>query len=226
MATSRILQGSKLLLVSRDDLVRKTFTSVVAELGGDLLWEPRTAIVAQHALHSRIDGVIIDAEADDALNLIGTLKNHKSSKHAIIFAYASSPAQAKGGRQAGTNFTLLKPISYQQVVQTLSVASSFIMEAQKKYFRHRVTLPINIVHPGARHKAITENMSETGMAISTLDRLEQGSSLEFSFELPGKANIEGLGQVIWNDLNGRAGINFEVLMSTGQTDLPGWLSTM
>ncbi len=224
MATTKELQGCKLLMVSSDDLAQETFTTAVKELGGDLLCEPQMTIAAQRASRTRIDGALVDADSDDALSLIRTLRSHNSSKHAVVFACASSLAQTKIARNAGAHFSLLKPVSYNLIVEALSVASAFMLEAQRKYSRRQVAIPIDIVSPNTRHTAVTANLSETGMAIHTPDQLEPGSALEFSFNLPGGGNIEGLGQVVWNDSNGRAGINFEVLVSAGYPDLPQWLA--
>ena len=71
------------------------------------------------------------------------------------------------------------------------------------------------------------DISEAGIAVQALARINQGASTSLQFELPNTATrIEALGTVAWVDpMSGRAGIRFQKLDEAAATCLLEWLGS-
>ncbi len=69
------------------------------------------------------------------------------------------------------------------------------------------------------------DISEKGMAVQALARIEAGANTSLQFELPDTASrIEARGTVVWVDAaSGRAGIHFESLPEAAADSLKKWL---
>ena len=57
--------------------------------------------------------------------------------------------------------------------------------------------------------AVTLNLGRGGLAVRTLNPLSPGVLVELKFRLPGKAEIEVRGRVVWSDRKAGMGVQFE-----------------
>ena len=72
--------------------------------------------------------------------------------------------------------------------------------------------------------AIVLDLNEEGVAIQAADTLPS-AQLPLRFILPGTAHlIEGTGEVVWADENGRAGILFKELSASCRRQLKNWMA--
>ena len=72
--------------------------------------------------------------------------------------------------------------------------------------------------------AIVLDLNEEGVAIQAADSLPS-AQLPLRFILPGTSHlIEGTGEVVWADENGRAGILFKELSASSRRQLKNWMA--
>ncbi len=96
---------------------------------------------------------------------------------------------------------------------------------QKKFFRAKVKLPVALKDvQGQEIQATAVNLSVGGMGLEGLPdpRRSQGL-MDISFVLPGSAiRVEAKVQIVWADLEGRAGATFVVIEPAVYKDLQEW----
>jgi c-di-GMP-binding flagellar brake protein YcgR len=77
---------------------------------------------------------------------------------------------------------------------------------------------------GDREKATLVDLTEEGMAVNFGKRLPPTCKLYFQFALPGQAvNVRLSGQVVWQEWNGRAGIQFVDVPQSSLRAMRAWL---
>jgi len=69
------------------------------------------------------------------------------------------------------------------------------------------------------------DLSEEGFAVRAMMPLRAGENISFSFSLDESIRIEGEGEILWIEENGRvAGVRFTQVSSTARTQIQNWLS--
>jgi hypothetical protein len=77
---------------------------------------------------------------------------------------------------------------------------------------------------GEQIKATLVDVAEDGMAVTFGTKLPPTSKVYFQFQLPGqKSTVRLSGQVVWQDWNGRAGVQFVDVPQTSRRILSEWL---
>jgi hypothetical protein len=79
---------------------------------------------------------------------------------------------------------------------------------------------------GEQTKATLVDLAESGMAVNFGKTLPPTSKVYFQFQLPGqKSTVRLSGQVVWQDWNGRAGVQFVDVPQTSRRILNEWLES-
>jgi len=106
-----------------------------------------------------------------------------------------------------------------------SRALGALSSKQKKFFRAKVNLPVVLKDSLGQEAQVTAvNLSVGGMGLEGLPdpRRSQGL-MDISFILPGnQARIEAKVQIVWADLEGRAGATFVVIEPAVYKELQEW----
>ena len=125
----------------------------------------------------------------------------------------------------GVNFVLYKPVSYERALSSLRAAQSVLYRDKRRKTRAPVHTHATIDYAGGEQaKATLVNLAEEGMAVNFGKRLPPTCKVYFQFQLPGQtANVRLSGQVVWQDWNGRAGIQFVDVPQTSRRVLQEWL---
>jgi uncharacterized protein (TIGR02266 family) len=69
--------------------------------------------------------------------------------------------------------------------------------------------------------AVTLNVGRGGLAVRTLSPLSPGTFVELKFRVPGRAEIEARGRVVWSDRTVGMGIQFEYMSAGDQQIIDG-----
>ena len=101
-----------------------------------------------------------------------------------------------------------------------------MVRERRRYFRHPVEMPLRIILPDTPElNATSTNVSEGGMAIRLLGKLEKDAAVKLQFSLPGTStSLELKGEVAWADGTGHAGIRFANVPQSSQYQLDKWLT--
>ena len=96
-------------------------------------------------------------------------------------------------------------------------------ERRRKFRKRPLTLVY--VELAATNGGMMRDLSEEGFALRAMMPLRAGEKTPFSFSLNESARIEGEGEILWTEENGRvAGIRFSQISSLARTQIHDWLS--
>jgi PilZ domain-containing protein len=124
------------------------------------------------------------------------------------------------------HFVLQRPFAKFEVQRTLHAAYDFMLAHQRRQFRCSIVLPVRLrmVRSGAAFECSTVNISSNGIAVSGPMRVKQFDSLDLEIVLPDGFVVLATGTAIWDDQQGKCGINFQVRTPEIRQKLDTWLS--
>jgi hypothetical protein len=130
-----------------------------------------------------------------------------------------------GAFQAGANFVLYKPLEAEQVSRSLRAARGFLNSDRRRSPRHVLQGLVHLQFSAGEIPAIMMDVSEQGLALQAPERLPKAQEVPLRFVLPGTAHsVEGTGQIIWSNDEGRAGMFFSRLTLASRKYLKDWLN--
>jgi CheY-like chemotaxis protein len=213
------------LLLSRDPQVVRVLRPTLEKLSVDLE-VCRGARSGSEILSSeKFDAVIVDCDdLQGGLEVLEHLRKGTSNRNSVAFAILNGTTTQKAF-ELGANFVLQKPISPLNAMRCFSAAVGFMMRERRRYFRHPVEIPINVVFgQGQELKATTTNISEGGMAIRFRGKLPKGGISKIVFTLPGThSSMEPKATLAWADGAGRAGLRFLDVPQKSREQMEDWL---
>jgi hypothetical protein len=170
------------------------------------------AIVVDLALGERVTGILERVRASP------------SNENLITFALVG-PEQDSQWRPE-CNFVLRRPLDDTAMMSTLRAALGLIIRDYRRYFRCPVIVPVVMsTDTGEKINCEMMNISEGGLAVTTLTELNPGMMVRTEFALPGEtAGFEMLAEICWCDKRSRAGLHFHSVSEDQKRRLQGWLS--
>jgi len=213
------------LLVSADPVTIQQFSYALQELSisPDICRDVPAAIGLLN--RRKFDAVIVDLQLGDQAGLIlDEVRLSSSNRTAVTFAISGSDAEGTAFRKR-SEFVVERPLSTQSIRNTLKPAYGLILRERRRYFRCPISIPVVILRrakPEVRSNSV--NISEGGMALSTLVPLSPGENVHVQFILPGH-EVPFLAESIicwWK--TGHLGVRFMSLSQEHKSALQGWLS--
>ena len=135
----------------------------------------------------KFDAVVVDLQLGQQCELIlDGLNRSLSNRTAVTFAISSSDVDATAAFHKRTAFVFGRPLSPQSIRNTLQPAYGLILRERRRYFRCSISSPVTILRrnmPEIRCRGV--NISEGGMALSTIVPLSLGEEVQIQFILPG-----------------------------------------
>jgi hypothetical protein len=100
-----------------------------------------------------------------------------------------------------------------------------MIRERRRYHRYLLKAAGTIVvDAGAELPVDITNISEGGISIECVRRLDEGGAARLKFMLPGSRKpIEIKGEIAWSGADGRAGIRFQVLPLAAKEELEDWM---
>ena len=199
------------LLVSADvtaaDILRRVLTEleIRVESCSDF---PRAAI---RTAQERFDAIIVDGESGkDVKWLLGETRQSRLNDKTLAIAVVRSQESIRELFSLGVNFVLYKPVAYERALSSLRAARGVMRKEKRKKTRTAVHAQATVDYANVeQEKATLVDLGESGMAVQFGKQLPPTSKVYFQFKLPGqKSSIRLSGQVVWQDWNGRAGVQF------------------
>jgi CheY-like chemotaxis protein len=214
------------LLLSQDPELVRVIRPTLEKLSIDveICHEARTG--ADILISDKYDAVIVDCDdLNGGLALLQGLRNTPSNKNSVAFAILNGKrTTTKEAFEFGANFVLQKPISALNASRCFHAALNFMVKERRRYFRHPVKMPVQIVLGSQTVKATSTNISESGIAIVLREALPKGATPHLQFSLPETTRkLELEAEVVWADLKGRAGLRFHNVSAEYQDLLERWL---
>ena len=174
-----------------------------------------------------VDAVLLDGDMPDAAGLIDTLAQRKDGDQPRIIAFLNAKADSGEAFQIGAHFVLYKPISRDRALVSLEYALRSAGKDRREQDRQPVHLATKISCGAVDAAPVTLlDLSPSGTAILSQRRLPSDSKLYFEFQAPGQnATVRMSGNLVWQDLQGHAGIRFSNVPAASRKVLENWLQS-
>lgn len=215
--------GLRFLLVSENPSTLKAVKTALDSLGSGMDSSTSSGAAIIYLTSHRVDGIILDIPLGNAVEFIATVRRSGVNRRAFIFVCLDAEQNPGDALKGGANVVLQKPIQMDSFTSAVKTFQGIMESERRRYFRHYVTIPVSLVVDGATQRAMMENLSEGGMAISMKNSLERSALVEFSFELPFGPRVAGQAQVMWKNEAGITGMEFRVLHGQSREHLVDWL---
>jgi CheY-like chemotaxis protein len=174
----------------------------------------------------RFDLIILDCESQaDVTSLLNDSRTSRLNDSTLAVAVVAGQENIREMFTLGVNFVLYKPVSIERALSTLRAAQSVLFRDKRRKMRATVHTHATIDYAGVEQaRATLVDLAEDGMAVNFGKKLPPTCKVYFQFQLPGQtASVRLSGQVVWQDWNGRAGIQFVDVPQASRRVLREWL---
>ena len=199
------------LLVCADEAAAHVLLHVLKELSIRVESCPDFARAAIRANQERFDAVIVDGESSaQILSLLRETRSSRLNEATLAVAVVPSQDSIRELFSLGVNFVLYKPVAYDRALSSLRAARAVMRKEKRKTQRAAVHTHATVDYANIeQERATLVNLAQDGMAVLFGKKLPPTSKVYFQFKLPGQSsNVRLSGVVVWQDWNGRAGVQF------------------
>jgi DNA-binding NarL/FixJ family response regulator len=199
------------LLVCVDEAAAGVLRQVLNELSIRVESCPEFVRASMRLAQERFDVVIVDGESnDEVISLLRDTRSSRLNDATLAVAVVGGQETIRELFSLGVNFVLYKPVAYERALSSLRAAREVMRKEKRKNARATVHAHAFADYANVeQEKATLVDLAQEGMSVRFGKKLPPVSKVYFQFKLPGQtSNVRLSGQLIWQDWNGRAGIQF------------------
>jgi CheY-like chemotaxis protein len=214
------------LLVCVDAAAAQVLRQVLEELSIGVEFCPDFSRAAFRLAQERFDVVIVEGQShEDVIALLRETRTSRMNDSTLAVAVVPSQDAIREIFSMGVNFVLYKPVTYDRALSSLRAARAVMRKEKRKSARAAVHTHATIDYANVQHeKATLVNLAVDGMSVRFGKKLPPTSKVYFQFQLPGQAvSVRLSGLVVWQDWNGRAGVQFVDVPKTSRRLLQEFL---
>jgi CheY-like chemotaxis protein len=214
------------LLVCGDEASVQVLKRVLEELDIQLELCADAVRAAVRLAQEHFDLIILDCETQkDVMSLLHESRSSRLNDQTLAVAVVAGQESIREMFSLGVNFVLYKPVSYDRALSSLRAARTVLHRDKRRKARAVVHTHATIDYAGVEQaRATLVDLAEDGMAVNFGKTLPPTCKVYFQFQLPGQtASVRLSGQVVWQDWNGRAGIQFVDVPQASRRVLQQWL---
>jgi CheY-like chemotaxis protein len=209
-----------------DEAAVQVLSRVLEELGIRVELCKDAVRAAVRLAQERFDLIILDCETQaDVTSLLHESRSSRMNDSTLAVAVVAGQENIREMFSLGVNFVLYKPVSYDRALSSLRAAQSVLYRDKRRKARATVHTHATIDYAGVEQaRATLVDLAEDGMAVNFGKKVPPTCKVYFQFQLPGQtASVRLSGQVVWQDWNGRAGIQFVDVPQSSRRVLREWL---
>ena len=214
------------LLLCSDEAALPVLKRTLEELGIQVELCADAVRAAVRLAQERYDLIILDCETQsDTVSVLQEARASRANENSLAVVVVAGQESIREMFALGVNFVLYKPVSDERALSTLKAAQAVLFRDKRKKARATVHTHATIDYAGVENERATlVDLAEDGMAVSFGKRVPPSCKVYFQFQLPGQPSTVRLsGSVMWQDWNGRAGIQFVDVPKTSRKILTEWL---
>jgi CheY-like chemotaxis protein len=214
------------LLVCADEASAQVLRRVLEELNIQVESCPDVIRAAVRLAQARFDLIILDGESQaQVIALLHETRASRLNDSTLTVAVVPGQDSIRELFALGVNFVLYKPVLYERAFSSLRAAQNLLSKDKRRNARATVFTHATIDYAGEEQaKATLVDLAEDGMAVQFGKKFPPTCKVYFQFQLPGQTtNVRLSGQVVWQDWNGRAGIQFVDVPQASRRVLREWL---
>jgi CheY-like chemotaxis protein len=216
--------GINALVMSRSNGAVKVLVATFAELGIEYKVSasvPETLEILACEHHSAL---IIDFDLPDAVCVAKMARTLPEKQRPVLFGMIGAATSVGSAFQAGANFVLYKALEPQQVLHSFRAARGFMHGDRRSALRQKSEALAYLQFPTGIVPALVLDVTEQGLSLQAAEGLTPLRGVPLRLLLPGTSQvIQAIGDFIWADGNGRAGLFFSKIAPACQRDLQAWL---
>lgn len=198
------------LLVCLDANAAEVLQRVLKDLDIRVEACPDFARAAVRAAQQRFDAIIVDGSSQQLTSLLRETRLSRKNDATLAVAVLPSQESIRELFSLGLNFVLYKPVAYERALSSLRAARAVMRKEKRKAPRAAVHAHATIDYANVQQdKATLADLGHDGMAVMFGKKLPPTSKVYFQFKLPGQnSSVRLSGLVVWQDWNGRGGVQF------------------
>jgi DNA-binding NarL/FixJ family response regulator len=199
------------LLVCVDEAAAGVLRQVLGELSIRVESCPELVRASIRLAQERFDVVIVDGESnEEVISLLRDTRASRLNDATLAVAVVAGQETIRELFSLGVNFVLYKPVAYDRALSSLRAAREVMRKDKRKNARATVHAHATADYANVeQEKATLVDLAQEGMSVRFGKKLPPVSKVYFQFKLPGQtSNVRLSGQLIWQDWNGRAGVQF------------------
>lgn len=215
------------LLVCADNAAAEVLRRVLEELSIRVEPCPDFARAAMRLAQDRYDVVIVDGESNaEVIALLRDTRLSRINDATLAIAVVSGQESIREMFSLGVNFVLYKPVAYDRALSSLRAARAVMRKEKRKSARAAVHAQATVDYANVQQeKATLVDLAQDGMQVRFGKKIPPTGKVYFTFKLPQQsASIRLSGQLIWQDWNGRAGVQFVDVPKASRRLLTDFLS--
>lgn len=167
--------------------------------------------------------LVLDFDLPGAATVARMARLAPSRRRPVIFGMIGATTEIAETFQAGVNFIIYKPLVSEQIVRCLRAGRGFMRMDRRQTPRHDLESLVYLQFGIAALPAMVLDINQNGLALQAPEPLPPVQQVPLRFVLPGTTNmVEGMGEVIWADDGGRAGMLFSQLTPVSRRYLKQW----
>lgn len=221
--------GLSCLLLTSDAALLEVVRNSCRRVGVGLELRPDAASAIELAVRRHIDGFVIDCDdVCGAADALATIRNSRSNQQSVVFAVLTGTTTVSAVVEAGANFVMGKPVRDLQLHTLLDLALPRMEREHRRYFRHRVVLPITLACPtGEPLAGKIMNVSEGGLALTHFGPAAVEGTVTVQFGLPGTSAqiFQAKAEVVWRDAFA-IGLRFLRIQPDCRKSFEAWLDSL
>ena len=191
--------------------------------------EMQTCQSAADAMELLVKGhhsaLVLDFDLPGADQVARMARMASPRRRPVVFGMVSAFTPVGGAFQSRVNFVLYKPLECDQVVRSLRAGQDLMPPNPRRSDRHKLETLVYLQLGITALPAVVLDLSEQGLALQTPEPIPPVQNVPLRFVLPGTSHlIEAVGEVIWTDEDGRAGMFFSHMSPAARAHLKDWLA--
>lgn len=220
--------GLSCLLLTTDAALLGVVQTTFGAAGISVEFRADTASAMDLSGRRHIDGFVLDLDdVNGGMQTVGAIRNSRSNKLSVIFAVLNGKTSVSAAVDAGANFVSDKPVRNGVLQAQLESALPKMTREHRRYFRHKVDLPITLSWTTGTVNGRLLNISESGLAFRYFGAASCEGTVTIQFELPGTTPqlFSAKAEVVWKDASA-TGLRFLRIEPGSQLSFEGWLKSL
>jgi len=217
------------LLLTGDATLQEVFRAGFLATSVELEMRTDAASAIELAARRHLDGFVIDCDdVSEAADVLTEIRSSRSNKASVVFAVVNGTTSVSTAVDAGANFVLGKPVQDKQLRSLLDVALPRMVREHRRYFRHKVDLPVELsCYTGEIFAGKIMNVSEDGLALTHFGPAAVEGVVTVQFGLPSAEaqTFQAKAEVVWNDASAM-GLRFLRIEPGSRSGFEAWLESL